>query len=147
MSQSAAPRGRPRLQAPPGAVDTHMHIYLPQRFPYQPGPAHKPPEANVAMYTAMLARIGVERAVIVQPAAYGTDNRCTMAAVAEMGGRARGVATVAAGVTEAELQRLTDAGIRGARLFMLPRGLLRWEELETIAPRAEPFGRHLNVQL
>jgi D-galactarolactone isomerase len=146
MSQSAAPRGRPRLQAPPGAVDTHMHIYLPQRFPYQPGPAHKPPEANVAMYTAMLARIGVERAVIVQPAAYGTDNRCTVAAVAELGPRARGVATVAADVGEAELQRLSEAGIRGARFFMLPGGILRWEELEAIAARVTPFGWHLHVQ-
>lgn len=146
MSDPAPHTGRPRLQAPPGAVDTHMHIYLPGQFPYQPGPAAQPPEHTVAMYTAMLARIGVERAVIVQPAAYGTDNRCTVHAVAQMGARARGVATVGPDVTEAELQRLTDAGIRGARFFLLPGSVLRWEELETIAAKVAPFGWHLHVQ-
>jgi len=123
-----------------------MHIYLPGRFPYPPGPAAQPAEKNVAMYTAMLARIGVERAVIVQPAAYGLDNRCTLAAIAEMGERARGVATVGPDVTDAELQRLTDAGIRGARFFMLGGAVLRWEQLEGIAARVAAFGWHLHLQ-
>lgn len=146
MSEPPRTPGRPRLQAPPGAVDTHMHIYLPQQFPYQPSPAAQPPEYNVAMYTAMLNRIGVERCVIVQPAAYGTDNRCTVHAVAQMGARARGVATVGPDVSDDELRRLTDAGMRGARFFMLPGSVLRWEDLETIATKVAAFGWHLHVQ-
>jgi D-galactarolactone isomerase len=45
---------RPRLQAPAGAVDTHMHVYRPDRYPYRPGPAHQPPVASVSAYRAML---------------------------------------------------------------------------------------------
>jgi D-galactarolactone isomerase len=137
---------RPRLQAPAGAVDTHMHVYRPDRYPYRPGPAHQPPVASVSAYRAMLARIGVERTVVVQPAAYGTDNRCTVEAVAELGPHARGVATVDADVPQAELRRLTAAGIRGARFFMLAGGILRWDDLEAIAARVVPFGWHLHVQ-
>lgn len=123
-----------------------MHIYLPGRFPYQPGPAAQPPECSVADYQAMLARIGVERAVIVQPAAYGTDNRCTVFAIGEMAGRARGVATVGPEVSDAELQRLTDAGIRGDRFFMLSGGVLGWDVLEPMATRIAPFGWHVQLQ-
>ncbi|MEE8434010.1 MAG: amidohydrolase family protein [bacterium] len=139
---------RPRLKAPPGACDTHMHIYgTPERFPFAPGPAHKPPPAPVEDYLAMLDRIGVERAVVVQPAGYGTDNRCTLEAVARMGSRARGVATVDASVSNEELQRLSDAGMRGARFHMLPGGALPWEMLEEVAARVKPFGWHVQVQL
>ena len=39
----------------------------------------------VAQYLAMLAAVGLERAVIVQPSVYGYDNRCTLDAVAKIG--------------------------------------------------------------
>ena len=139
--------GRPKLKAPPGACDTHMHIYgPPERFPFAPGPAHKPPPSLLEHYLAMLDRIGVERAVIVQPAAYGTDNRCTLEAIRNSGGRARGVATVDTGVSDEELQRLTEAGIRGERFHMLPGGALPWDILEEMAARVHPFGWHVQVQ-
>lgn len=139
---------RPRLKAPPGACDTHMHIYgAPERFPFAPGPAHKPPPASVEDYLTMLDRIGVERVVVVQPAGYGTDNRCTVDAVARMGSRARGVATVDASVSDEELQRLSDAGMRGARFHMLPGGAVPWEMLEEVAAKVKPFGWHVQVQL
>ena len=143
---TSAASTRPCLQAPPGSVDTHMHIYRPDRYPYQPVDAAKPPVSSVESYRAMLARIGVERTVVVQPAAYGTDNRCTLEAIAEMGPRARGVATVGPDVSDAELQRLTAGGIRGARFFLLAGGFLRWEQLQAIANRVVPFGWHLHVQ-
>lgn len=146
MPSDAAPL-RPRLPAPPGAVDTHMHIYRPERYPYVPGPAHKPPAATVVDYDAMRGRIGVERTVVVQPAAYGTDNRCTLDAIAKMGARARGVATVGPEVSEAELARLTAGGIRGARFFMLTGGALDWADLDEVAGRVAPFGWHLHLQL
>jgi D-galactarolactone isomerase len=84
--------------------------------------------------------------VVVQPAAYGTDNRCTLEAVAEMGARARAVATVDESVSDAELQRLTAAGTVGARFFMLSGGVLQWDRLEAIAAKVVPFGWHLHVQ-
>ena len=113
-----ASEGRPQLKAPPGACDTHMHIYD-RRFPKAATAKIDPPDASVADYLAMRARLGIERTVVVQPSTYGKDNRCTLEAMAAIGPSARGVAVVDETVTDAELERLTKLGIRGIRFFML----------------------------
>ena len=137
---------RPRLKAPPGACDTHMHIYE-DRFPLAPNAKFKPPHAPVPDYLAMRRRLGIERTVVVQPSGYGYDNTCTLEAMAAMGPSARGIAVVGADVTDAELERLTKAGIRGIRYFMLPGGALPWEGLEAMAARVAGFGWHVQLQL
>lgn len=137
---------QPKLKAPPGTCDTHMHIYD-RRFPKAPGARIDAPEAAVADYLAMCARLGIERSVVVQPSTYGMDNRCTLEAIAKMGPRARGIVVVDEAVTDAELERLTGLGIRGVRFFMLPGGSLSWDILETVASRIAPFGWHIQLQL
>lgn len=136
----------PRLKAPAGTTDTHIHIYD-RRFPMAPTAKMYPPEASVAAYRAMADSLGIARTVVVQPTTYGTDNRCTLESIAALGlDRARGVAVVDTGVTDAELDRLTRAGIRGIRFFMLPGGALPWEALDELAARVQPFGWHAVVQ-
>lgn len=137
---------RPRLAAPPGACDTHMHIYE-DRFPLAPTATFKPPHAPTADYLAMRKRIGVARTVVVQPTGYGFDNACTLEAMAAMGASARGIAVVPPDVKEADLDRLTKAGMRGIRYFMLPGGVLPWESLETMAAKVGAFGWHVQLQL
>ncbi len=137
---------RPRLKAPPGACDTHMHIYE-DRFPAAPTALLKPPPATVAEYRKLQQRLGLTRTVIVQPSTYGTDNRCTLAAIAALGDGARGVAVVDTSVTDEELARLTKAGIRGIRFLMLKGGALPWDILETMAARVHRFGWHVQLQL
>lgn len=136
----------PRLKAPPGACDTHMHIYD-ARNPTAPTALLTPPDASVADYRKVQARLGLERAVIVQPTTYGTDNRCTLEAIAALAPGARGIATVDGSVTDAELERLTKAGIRGVRFHMLPGGALPWDILKTMAARVGGFGWHVQLQL
>ena len=136
----------PRLKAPAGTTDTHIHIYD-RRFPMAPTAKMYPPEASVAAYRAMADSLGIARTVVVQPTTYGTDNRCTLESIAALGlDRARGVAVVDTDVTDAELDRLTRAGIRGIRFFMLPGGALPWEALDELAARVQPFGWHAVVQ-
>lgn len=137
---------RPRLTAPPGACDTHMHIYE-DRFALAPTATFTPPRAPVADYLAMRKRLGVARTVVVQPSGYGADNTCTLEAMAALGGSARGIAVVEPSVADAEIQRLTKAGMRGIRYFMLPGGVLPWEGLETMAARVGNFGWHVQLQL
>src|SRR5581483_10119661 len=96
---------------------------------------------------AMRTRIGVSRTVVVQPSAYAADNTCTLEAMAAMGESARGIAVVEAGVADAELDRLTKAGMRGIRYFMLPGGILPWDGLEGMAARVGAFGWHVQLQL
>src|SRR5688572_3058825 len=107
MAIELAPQ--PRLEAPPGATDTHMHIFD-CRFPTVPNPVVQPPDAPVSEYLKVRERLGVERSVVVQPSAYGADNSCTLDAIATLGDSARGVAVVEEGVSDAELERLDRAG-------------------------------------
>lgn len=136
----------PTLVVPPGATDTHMHVYD-TAVPAVPGapalPGHFPAEA----YRAMQRRVGLARVVVVQPNAYGADNRVTLAAIAALGPGARGVAVVRPEVSDAELERLTAGGIRAIRFFALPAGVLSWEVMDEMAARVHPFGWSAIVQL
>jgi len=136
----------PKLKAPAGAVDTHMHIYH-HRYPTAATAVVKPADAVVPDYLAMRKRIGVDRTVVVQPSAYGLDNTCTVDAMAEIGPSARGIAVCNEQTPDAELQRLHKAGIRGLRFFMLPGGAVTWDSLEPMSARIAPLGWHIVLQL
>jgi predicted TIM-barrel fold metal-dependent hydrolase len=137
---------KPRLVTPPKACETHSHIYGPaDKYPRIPGrePAF---EASVAAYLAMLDRLGFERAVIVQPSLYGTDNRCSLDAMREIGlDRARGVAVTEKDVSRAELQRLHDSGMRGLRFFRLVDDFV-FSDAPAMAKKVADLGWHLQVQ-
>ena len=139
---------KPRLRAPAGACDCHIHIYD-AAMPLAPtanGPG--PAWADVAAYRAVQSQLGTSRAIVVQPTAYGTDNSCTLAAIAALGrDETRGIAVVDQGVSDAELARLTQAGIAGARFQMLPGGAIPWEALEPLAARIADFGWHVQLQM
>jgi D-galactarolactone isomerase len=136
----------PKLKAPPGTWDTHMHIYD-QRYPKAPTARILHGDALVPEYEQIRKCLGIERTVVVQPTAYGTDNRCTLEAMAALGPGSRGIAVVDESVTDTELDRLTKLGIRGIRYFMLPGGALSWESLHKMADRVGAFGWHVQLQL
>jgi hypothetical protein len=60
----------PTLVVPPGATDTHMHIYD-TGVPASPGAPALPGHFPVEAYRAMQQRVGLTRVVVVQPNAYG----------------------------------------------------------------------------
>ena len=141
------PDRRPKVQPPAGACDCHMHFYGPEdRYPLAPTAAFLPPPVTVDDYRRVQARLGLERVVVVQPTAYGTDNRCTMDAVTEIGEAARAVVVVDQTVTDAELERLTRDGARGIRFHMFRGGVLPWAILEEMAARVHAFGWHVQLQ-
>ena len=73
---------RPRVKFPAGACDCHAHVFGPQQqYPFATGGGYVPPECSIDDYVRMLRAIGCERAVIVHPSVYGTDNRCTVDAL------------------------------------------------------------------
>lgn len=137
---------RPKLVAPPGACDTHMHFYD-ARFPSAPTAWITPPDAWVDDYRALQARLGLERVVVVQPSTYGRDNTAQIEAMTTFGGSARGVMVVDRDVSDAELDRLTSQGVCGARFFMLAGAAVPWEILEEVAARVHPFGWHIQLQM
>ncbi len=136
----------PILNAPPGSCDCHMHVYD-SRYAVDSRWTVPPPNAPATNYLQLQRELGLERVVVVQPNAYGFDNSSAMDAIATLGPQARGVATVAPDVTDAELARLHAAGIRGARCYMLPNAFLTWDDVRTIAARVAPLNWHVQVQL
>lgn len=130
---------------PPGACDCHIHAYD-AAYPLASTATFKPPHAPISDYVQVMAALNLRRVVVVQPTGYGFDNRCTLAAVASLRGRARGVVMVPVQVTEFELEALHDAGVRGVRMMMFPGGLLGWDAVAPMADRVRHRGWHLNVQ-
>jgi D-galactarolactone isomerase len=145
MADNFAP---PRTKAPAGTCDCHLHIYGPRdKYPEAPTSPFPAPDAPVAAYRKVMTRLGIERAVVVQPSAYGKDNRCTMDAVAELGDIARAVVVVDTSTSDEEMERLTRGGARAVRFHMLPGGVLPWEMLDQMAARVAEFGWHVQLQL
>ena len=98
------------LKAPANACDCHHHIYD-ARFPFSQQGARMVPNAHVADYRLLQRRIGTTRSVVVTPAPYPAsvaDNRVTFDAIAQFGGKARGVAIISPTITDAELKTLAD---------------------------------------
>jgi len=85
--------------------------------------------------------------VIVQATCHGADNRALVDALRASDGRSRGVATVAAGVTERELAALDEAGVRGVRFNFVKRlvDTTPREVLLEIARRVAPLGWHVVI--
>ncbi len=136
---------KPKLKAPPGTTDTHMHIYD-TRVPFAKGAKITHGDALVPEYLKVRERLGIERTVVVQPAGYGFDNTVTLNAMEQLGNSARGIVVVEPSVADAEMDRLTKLGARGIRYFMLG-GFLPWETLEEMAARTSNFGWHVQLQL
>jgi len=138
----------PMVAVPDGACDTHLHVYD-TRYPLAPTALGPAPAASVEDYRKVQSRLGLTRAVIVQPTAYGFDNRCTLDGIAALGlERTRGIAVVDEAVADDELRRLTRGGIRGVRFQMLPGGAIpTWDRLDRIAARVQDTGWHVQLQL
>ncbi|RAR61235.1 putative TIM-barrel fold metal-dependent hydrolase [Paraburkholderia unamae] len=111
----------PREPLPAFACDTHSHVFGPyDTFAFATPSSYPPPLAPAATYQEMLATIGAQRGVLVQPAPYGTDNTALVAALRAGGGRIRGVAVTDANVSDAALESLHASGVRALRFNEMP---------------------------
>lgn len=61
-------------------------------------------------------RLGLSRSVITSPQSHEFDNRCLVDALDKRGESTRGVAAVRLDVSDDELMRLHEHGVRGMRL-------------------------------
>lgn len=101
---------------PAGACDCHAHVFGPAaRYPYAAPRSYTPDDAPLDSYLAHLDRLGCARGVLVQPSAYGRDNRAMLDALAALPQRLRGVAVAGAELTRAVLLQWHAAGVRGLR--------------------------------
>jgi D-galactarolactone isomerase len=136
----------PKLKAPANACDCHMPIYN-ANYPVAPSATLKPPDALVADYKLLRERLGTSRNVVVTPSTYGTDNRVTLDAMAQIGATARGVAVVDTGVSDSELKRLNDLGVRGIRFNLVQAGATTVEMIEPLSKRINDLGWHIQIHM
>jgi predicted TIM-barrel fold metal-dependent hydrolase len=140
----------PVFKAPPLTCDAHCHIFGPlERYPYAPSRAYTPPEAPLPAFKALHARVGVERAVLVNANPYGRDNRVILDAIAQSDGRYRGVGTVDDRMSDRELEMLAAGGVDGCRFTFLSRlgGRPDMTTFERIVARIAALGWHVDLYL
>jgi 2-pyrone-4,6-dicarboxylate lactonase len=139
---------RPTFSPPPGAVDAHCHVFGPgERFPYAPERKYTPADAPKERLWALRDFLGFERNVIVQATCHGTDNRALVDALTTSRDRARGVASIAGNVSDAELTGLHRCGVRGVRFNFVKRlvAVMPHAVLRDIAARIAPLGWHVVI--
>ncbi|MDR3564997.1 MAG: amidohydrolase family protein [Negativicutes bacterium] len=136
---------RPRIKVPAYACDCHHHIYNPARFPYLPEDTRNQPPGTVSDYRLLQKRLGTSRNVIIQPSAYGTDNRCTLDALDEMGSKTtRAIVVVDDSITDAELEKMHQLGVRGIRINIASETVMDlMGTLETLSGRVNELGWHV----
>ena len=139
---------RPVFAMPTGACDSHVHVFGPEsRYPHVAAPHYTLPDGPPELLDRMTRGLGLERFAIVQPSFYGTDNRCMLDALDQLGPRGRGVAMVDDTVDDAALQDMHRRGVRALRLDLFLRAQWRISRIvdyiQRSAERIRPWGWHL----
>jgi predicted TIM-barrel fold metal-dependent hydrolase len=112
---------RPRVPPPPGAWDSHFHIFGPSdKFPYQPGRGYTPPDAPVERLIALLDHLGFSNGLVVQGNAHVYDNRVVLDALDRFPERLRGVAITDTRIKPDVLRGWHRRGMRGLRFHLFP---------------------------
>lgn len=139
----------PRL--PAGACDCHLHVFGDvARYPLRhPKPLYQiEPQWTMATLNALHRELGFERYIAVQPTAYVKDHSFLIDQLSrEPPGRALGVAIVDDSVSDAQLERLHRAGVRGARFNFQSRfGLVpSFDEFHRTIARIRPLGWFIKI--
>lgn len=113
---------KPKFVVPAGAVDAHCHVFGPgDIFPFAPERKYTPCDASREQLFALRDFLGFEKNVVVQATCHGSDNSALLDVLEHSSDKARGVVTVKADVTEAELERMHAIGVRGVRFNYVKR--------------------------
>ena len=122
--------------SPPGSCDCQFQVYGDrQRYPVRhSSPLYEAPAAPLSAASAMHARLGFSRVVLVQATVYTTDHSLLLDSLRQLGHqKARGVAIIDDTVDDATLAELDQAGVRAARF--------NFQKRLGLVPSAESFRR------
>jgi predicted TIM-barrel fold metal-dependent hydrolase len=141
---------KPQYTPPAAACDAHCHVFGPgATFAYSVNRSYTPPDAPKEQLAALHKHLGFSRAVLVQASCHGLDNAALVDALTWSKGAWRGVCMIDDTVSEAELETLHVAGVRGARFNFVAHlgGAPDLKVIEAVVARIAPLGWHLQVHL
>jgi predicted TIM-barrel fold metal-dependent hydrolase len=123
LAHAAQPKTPVNFDVPADACDCHTHIFGdPAEFPFFFGRVYTPETASPEEMAALHRALRVKRVVIVAPSVYGADNSATLYGMRARGADARGVAVIDDKTSDADLDAMGKAGVRGIRLNLATSG-------------------------
>ncbi|MEA3027325.1 MAG: 2-pyrone-4,6-dicarboxylate lactonase [Alphaproteobacteria bacterium] len=135
---------KPKLKAPPGACDTHIHLFGPAaKYPFAPDSPYTARDALPETFTALQDKLGLSTAVIVSPGGYGRNYSLLADVLTKYPQRFRGIALLRDDTPSSEIGRLTRLGVRGMRMMSHKRGQHVPNYSKEIAARVHKHGWHI----
>lgn len=133
------------------AIDCHVHVFDPLRFPYASDAWYLPSPAETGT-PALLAQVldahCVHHALLVGPnSGYGLDNRCLLDTLARGAGRYKGIAVVPNDASLTELQDLQAAGVVGVAFNAALLGTDFYADTGPLLQRLRDLGMWAQVQV
>lgn len=150
LAKASQPATAVNFDVPAGACDCHTHIHGdPEKFPFFAGRVYTPEPASPEEMAALHKALHLQRVVIVTPSVYGTDNSATLFGMKARGGDARGVAVIGEKTTDADLDALQKAGVRGIRVNLATGGTndptIGRQRFLAAADRMKSRGMHVQI--
>jgi predicted TIM-barrel fold metal-dependent hydrolase len=125
--------------------DTHFHI-IDFRFPVEENQGFMPPSFPVESYRSRTQDLGITGGCVVSGSFQGFDTMCMIDALQKFGPTFVGVIQMPATASDAEIQRLDAAGVRGVRFNLVRGGSAGIDDLDRLARRVhELVGWHAEL--
>lgn len=127
--------------------DSHFHIIDPE-FPLVPNQGYLPPPFTAADYLKRVKGLGIVGGAIVSGSFQAFDQGYLVAALKELGPGFVGVTQLPASVSDGEIRRLHEAGVRAVRFNVKRGGSEGIEKIEPFAKRVyEQVRWHVELYL
>jgi predicted TIM-barrel fold metal-dependent hydrolase len=135
---------KPKLKAPPGACDAHIHLFGPAaKYPFAPDSPYIAHDALPETFFGLQDKLGMSTAVIVSPGGYGRNYNLLADVLTKYPNRFRGIALLRDDTPSSEIGRLTRLGVRGMRMMSHRRGQHVPNYSKEIAARIHEHGWHI----
>ncbi len=132
---------------PANACNAHLHIIDPA-FPNDGKAAAQ--IGTVDTYKALAAELHLPRAVFVQAKPFALDNACLLDAIRRFGANdCRGIAVVDNAVSDEELERLHNGGVRGLRFSVWNpnNAVVSFDDCYPLSERCKQFGWNMQLHM
>jgi 2-pyrone-4,6-dicarboxylate lactonase len=116
-------------------------------FPFAPKRKYTPCDAPKEKLLALRDYLGLDKNVIVQATCHDVDNRALVDALVNSNNRAKGVAFVDESFSDAQLEELDRAGVKGVRFNFIKRLVdsTPKDVMQRIAARIARLGWHIVI--